>query len=556
MLGTVAGRGVVLSYDMVFVPDPAVTPFALGAGVVAPRAVPSDLLVALLGQLVPGGVVQAAVLLGALVGAGTGSARLVRHLLGGAGGLGAELVAVAVTVWNPYVAERLVIGQWTVLLAVGVLPWAVLGAVRCREGGSVLVPCGWLVLAACGGATTALLVSVPVLVLLAMPTGGAGARRRQLAAALLVAACANASWWLPALAGAARTSTAEPTTAFVARADGPWGLVPTLLVGGGIWNPSVVPPGRGALVVTLAALALVAAAALAGAPVLLRGDRRTGAALLVPGAVALVLVAVQGSSWVGDGVADALAAVPGGGLLRDGQKLIAWWVLAVAWCAGSATSRLTAALGMPRAVPLVLLAALAPLAVLPGLAGGAGGRLTAVQLPSDYAEVGAVLDRAPAGAVGSAPWGQYRRYAWNGSRVSLDVAPRALDRRVVLDDSLPLSTGRVPGEDPVAARVSASLASGGTLPDALRAEGVRYLLVEQATAGDLVAGAPVGSVLFEGTELALLDLGEPGAAAPTADPSTVAVLGYALSAGCVVVVLGLIVATRRGLVDRRRRTGQ
>ena len=45
--------GYVLSYDMVFVPRPALTRELLGLGTSVARAVPSDLLVALSGRLLP-----------------------------------------------------------------------------------------------------------------------------------------------------------------------------------------------------------------------------------------------------------------------------------------------------------------------------------------------------------------------------------------------------------------------------------------------------------------------------------------------------------------------
>ncbi len=83
--------------------------------------------------------------------------------------------------------------------------------------------------------------------------------------------------------------------------------------------------------------------------------------------------------------------------------------------------------------------------------------------------------------MGLLPWSQYRRYAWNGSRVSLTLVPRMVDQRVVFDDSLPLAKGVVPGEDPVARSVSARIAAGSTPMQALGDEGVRWVVVEKHT---------------------------------------------------------------------------
>ena len=54
--------------------------------------------------------------------AGAGAARLT------AGSLVDALVAVTVYVWSPFVAERLVIGHWPVLVGYAVLPWVVRAA--------------------------------------------------------------------------------------------------------------------------------------------------------------------------------------------------------------------------------------------------------------------------------------------------------------------------------------------------------------------------------------------------------------------------------------------
>ena len=54
LLGGALGPGYVLSYDMVWVPDLAVTPDVWGVGTALPRAVPSDAVVAVLDTVIPG----------------------------------------------------------------------------------------------------------------------------------------------------------------------------------------------------------------------------------------------------------------------------------------------------------------------------------------------------------------------------------------------------------------------------------------------------------------------------------------------------------------------
>src|SRR2546429_2251757 len=114
-LGPGLRRGFLLSYDMVFVPR---MPFGAALpGLAPPRAVPSDLVVAVASRIVPGDIVQKLVLLAIFVLACAGAAALLDRepllaRLGGAVFYG----------WNPYVGERLIIGQWALLLGYAGLP--------------------------------------------------------------------------------------------------------------------------------------------------------------------------------------------------------------------------------------------------------------------------------------------------------------------------------------------------------------------------------------------------------------------------------------------------
>src|SRR3546814_16106233 len=62
LLGPALGRGYVLSYDMVWVPDLALRTDFLGVDSALPRAVPSDAVVSVLDELVPGMLLQKLVL--------------------------------------------------------------------------------------------------------------------------------------------------------------------------------------------------------------------------------------------------------------------------------------------------------------------------------------------------------------------------------------------------------------------------------------------------------------------------------------------------------------
>jgi hypothetical protein len=277
-------------------------------------------------------------------------------------------------------------------------------------------------------------------------------------------------------------------------------------------------------------------------------------AVLVPAVAGLAL------SWLSAldpfGLWTALVVnAPGGGVLRDAQKLLAPWVVVAAAGAGVLVRDL---LGRRAAGPaLAVLVAALPVALLPSLAWGVGGRVVAVAVPSDLRSVATTLSDAPPGSVGLLPWSQYRRYGWNGARVSLTLVPRMVDQRVVFDDGLPLAGGVVPGEDPVGRAVGARIAQGTPPVQALADAGVRWVLVEKDTGlPDPLAGGTLPAstrVVHDGPNVRLLELSAAGrdGAAPASAASTwgwvVTCVTWALAAGC--VVAATVRRRRRGLIQ-------
>ncbi|HNQ08366.1 MAG TPA: hypothetical protein PKH97_14410, partial [Tetrasphaera sp.] len=270
-------RGTVIAYDLAWSPRPRWTPFVLGIGIPAPRAVPSDAVAVLIGRVTGAGLTQALILIGILTLAGAGAARLLAQLAGPMG-LAGRTGAAVVAIWNPFVAERLAIGHWTVLLAYAVLAPLYAAIVRARRADGSFAPvAAWLALAGVGGAN-ALVIAVPcALVLLAWPArSGERPWLSRVGAACVVVALGTglaACWALPALA-AQVTGAASGAAAFGARSDTAYGLVLSLVTGGGFWNGAGQAAARGPWQLTAILTALAVVALAVGVRPLLRGAAR------------------------------------------------------------------------------------------------------------------------------------------------------------------------------------------------------------------------------------------------------------------------------------------
>lgn len=535
MLGPALFPGYVLSYDMVWVPDLALRPDAIGTGSALPRAVPSDAVVAVLDEIVPGMVLQKVVLLGSLVGAGLGAAALV------GGSLTMRLVAVSLAQWNPFVVERLVIGHWPVLVGYAVLPWVFVAGRRLRTTGRM--PCSLPLLVVLGSLSASTGVATGLVALLTLLRRGS-ARANALVAAVIVAA--NAPWLVAGLlhAGSA-TSAAEAARLF---ATGDEGLLPAPLAAlslGGIWNAEVVPGTRtGVLGVAFLVVLLVLAAA---------GVRRVVQVLDRPEVVALGLawavgMAVALVSWSApDAIGWVAEHVPGGGLLRDGSRLLALSASLTVVLAANGAAVLQEKL--PDRASRVMMAgilAVLPITLTPDAAFGAAGALRAVDLPASYSQVREAVAKAPEGDVVVLPFTSYRAPEWNGGRKVLDPLPRVLDRAAVADDQLSVSGRVIAGEDLRAAQVRGALAAASPEQRATRlaALGVSAVVVAEVSGQD--APAVVGRETLSAEELSVVELDGQVVVRPTPSGWTVV-----MSVAWALWVLTLLVATVCLVTSRR-----
>ncbi|MBF6328978.1 hypothetical protein IU452_10650 [Nocardia transvalensis] len=487
VVGPLLGSGYLLLRDAVSTPRSYLTDSALGLGDAAPRAVPQDALLAAVSAVVDGGIVVKAILVGALWAAGWGAAVLARRLLQAS--LGPQLVAATVAVWNPYVAERLLQGHWSLLTGYAALPWTVLAAQRIRLSATSFRD--WAALGGCLAAagltpTGALLAGLVALLVVG---------RRRLVGTLALWAAASAPWLAAtALSGAgAEPSDPAGVAAFAARAEPGLATVGSLAGLGGIWNGDAVPGSRTTVFALAATAILVVMVALGIRRVAAEGEtatRHTRRTLLFLAAAAIVVPALGATGW-GMQVGEALISrVPGAGLLRDTQKYVALAVPAYSLCAAAGCK--AAADGLRRirvvthasnGIPLSATLFIALLLVtLPDLAWGVGGALRPVHYPTSWQRVAALVDGP--GDVAMLPGGMFRKFPYSGRIPVLDPAPRMLPRDVLQTGELPVRGRTVAGEGNRAREVEQLLLHGGP-PTELAAHGVGWVLVERTTPGPL-----------------------------------------------------------------------
>lgn len=397
IVGPLLGSGYLLLRDAVSTPRSYATDAALGLGDAAPRAVPQDGLLAALTVVVDGGIVVKAIVVLALTAAGWGAAVMVRRLLRVS--LAPQLVAATVAVWNPYIAERLLQGHWSLLAGYAALPWTVIAALRIRRrtrssatpaqnaaGPDQRRPTPADTTPAVAGpnpqppsptgtadgatgpgpvspASTDMRRTVGSLIHSAVPwliLGGilaaagltpTGSLLAGLIAVLLVGRrnlpgtvglwLLSAGPWLVATAlSGSGTEPSDPAgvVAFAARAEPGLGTLGSLAGLGGIWNADAVPDSRTTLVAVLSTAVLLVIVVCGVRAVASTGDsasRYPRRALLILAVLAIVLPALGATGWGLSAGEFLVEHVPGAGLLRDTQKFVALAMPAFALCAAA-----------------------------------------------------------------------------------------------------------------------------------------------------------------------------------------------------------------------------
>ncbi|MGS2612918.1 hypothetical protein ACVCAH_00040 [Micromonospora sp. LZ34] len=493
VLAPLARPGYVLSYDMVFVPRQALDWELIAPAQALPRAVPQDAVVALATQVAPGWLVQRLVLAAIIYAAAVGAGRLVPTSRPSV-----RVVAAVGYAWTPYLAERLLLGQWGLLLAYAALPWLVSAALGVRAGRPGALP--RLLLAAAAAAITPTGGVIAFVVAAALLPGRYVRAARFSAVGLTAIAAFNTPWLVAAVLTAA-DGRSDPAgiVAFAARAENWGGSLVALLGTGGIWNSQTTPASRSSPLVPLATAALLVIAAVGAAEAWRRWPAGVAArlGLLAVGGLAVAAAGVLPGGT--EGLGFLVRHVPGAGLVRDGHKFLIPYALALALGlalgAERLADRLVPRLGRVAARVLVVGLALLPVALLPDLVFGGAGRLRPVSYPTDWDAVARQVADRP-GEVLSLPFHEYQSYRWNAGRVVIDPAPRYLPAPVLTDDTLRVGDLVVAGENPRAARVRELLAAGSPVIGT----GVRWVLVRHEPSLPVTPQTLAGLRLVHGGE--------------------------------------------------------
>jgi len=474
--------GYLLYRDFVTVPVPVINAAAFGAGG-APRAVPLDLVTALASWLVPSWLVQKILLVAPLLLAGSGVSFLLRHR-----GSAATVTGPVLAVWNPYVAERLLLGQSPTLFGYAMIPWLVAAVRSGRSRGwrialvtlvampAVLTPAGGVM---------ALLTVVIAAASLTPPDHSSGRRRLADAGLLCLPVLVLClPWILTGLRDPTRGAMPSGAAAFAVAADSPAGVVGSVLTLGGVWASGARLASRATVTALVAELVLVLVATWAWWG-LRRDPRLRRPADLALAAYALVVVAVLLAAGPALPLWRSLQVVPGVAILRDTHRLLGFAAMSLSLLCGIAASAAVSVLAcwhgprrwLPSVAGVVALVGIGLLSA-PDLAARLRTELHPVAFPGQWTQVVAAVDGSPAdGSVLVLPWQPFRRTPWAGPQPFLDPLPRALSRDVVsARDLLVTRQGRnlwVGGEDPP----QAEQWRGGRVDSAgLRRLGVRWVV--------------------------------------------------------------------------------
>ena len=466
-----ASPGMPMLRDMVVPPHPALTDAAWGLGESAARAAPQDTVLALAGGFTDAGLVMRLLMLCGLTVGGVAAAELVRRVLHV--GVVGQIAAVTMLLWNPFVVERLLQGQWSLVLAMALLPAVAL---------TTIIAAPWwraTAMAVAGLTPTGALLAVAVAVVAARTW-------RDRLVAVGTGAVVSAPWLVATVLGSG-AGVADPAgaAAFAARAERWVGTLGAVAGLGGIWNRQAVPVAREAGPAALAVVALLALfvvgarmawgsrARLGSSHSAIIGARRR----LIVLAVASVIVVAALATPPGISLMEwALETVPGAGLLRDAQKWVALAVPGYVVLAAAGAETIARQIPDHRRWLAALFAVTVIIAAVPDLPRAVAPVKPVAPWPGWSAVSGIVAMDDTAVAV--LPAGPYRII---DGRPTYDPAVKTLPAPVLATGDLVVSGVAVGGEGSTSATVEKTLLDAPDHAiDVLRSHGAGWVLVENS----------------------------------------------------------------------------
>ena len=466
-----ASPGMPMLRDMVVPPHPALTDAAWGLGESAARAAPQDTVLALAGGFTDAGLVMRLLMLCGLTVGGVAAAELVRRVLHV--GVVGQIAAVTMLLWNPFVVERLLQGQWSLVLAMALLPAVAL---------TTIIAAPWwraTAMAVAGLTPTGALLAVAVAVVAARTW-------RDRLVALGTGAVVSAPWLVATVLGSgAGVSDPAGAAAFAARAERWVGTLGTVAGLGGIWNRQAVPVAREAGPAALAVVALLALFVV-GARMAWGSRARPGSShsaiigarrRLIVLAVASVIVVAALATPPGISLIEwALETVPGAGLLRDAQKWVALAVPGYVVLAAAGAETIARQIPDHRRWLAALFAVTVIIAAVPDLPRAVAPVKPVAPWPGWSAVSGIVAMDDTAVAV--LPAGPYRII---DGRPTYDPAVKTLPAPVLATGDLVVSGVAVGGEGSTSATVEKTLLDAPDHAiDVLRTHGAGWVLVENS----------------------------------------------------------------------------
>lgn len=459
VLGPALRPGSLLSLDLVMTSRIPLPRGVWGLGPDLPRRVPLGVLLSWTSTLIGGEAAGKLLLVASLTLAFVGAWRLATGTP-----VLCRLAAGLLYTLSPFVLTRLGVGHWGVMAAIAVLPWALPHLLR--PGDDLGRSFGWAAALGATGVTGGVYAGVAIAV------GLLADRGRRAAGVIALFVVAQLPWLVPGAIVLASGPQLAQAVHFATDASGPLGAL--RLVGGfGFWRSSsqvgVAGPGQVLLAAGLLALAAFGASAL---------PRRWGGRAL--GVAAVGLGASLASALPGlDAAYAALTRTLAGAVLRDGQRLLALFLV---WLAPAVAAGIAGAAGGVRrslqpavlVVPAVAAVALA----VPGL-WGVGGQLEPVSFPPAWTEARRHIDRAP-GTVLALPWHSHMDLSFAAGRRVYNPLPDFLGGDVMVSSDFELGEPSQEQADPRerhVRRIVEELQRGSSVSGDLARLGVRWVML-------------------------------------------------------------------------------